>query len=72
MRLIDHDLFNSINKLFNNQLPTGTQSLKIEMELDTPTVITVKYIDLRSPNTDPIETKFGLIEYPKESKLYDN
>lgn len=69
MRLIDHDLFNSINKLFNNRLPSGTQSLKIEMELDQPAVITVKYIDLESPSTDPIETKFGLIEYPKESKL---
>lgn len=66
MRSIDHDLFNSINKLFTNQLPKGLQSLKIEMELDQLTVITAKYINLESLNTDSIETKFGLIEHPKD------
>ena len=62
---LDNDLYHCLNKMFDNCFPKVVQYLNIEMQLDAPTIITVKYIP-ESVSKEPIETKFGLIEHPKE------
>lgn len=65
---LDHDLYLCLNKMFNNCFPEHVQTIKIEMGVNELTSITVKYFpDLCQK--EPVETIFGLIEYPKEVNL---
>lgn len=65
MNDISDDFYNSLNKMFNNSFPSHVRSLQINMDVQSPLTITITYY----PDTlskEPIETKFGLIEYPEE------
>ena len=62
---LDNDLYHCLNKMFNNCFPKLVQYLNIEMQMDAPTIITVKYIP-ESVSKELVETKFGLIEHTEE------
>lgn len=63
---LQYDFYNALNKLFDSKLPPNMQSIKIEASVGSPVVITAIYFP-DSLSGEPIESKFGLIEYERNA-----